>query len=105
MLRKGDTFVAKYAGLNFRALRELAVGEEVTFSYCLEEADLAKDFSYRRKRINARGWTFLCHCERCSDEVQAFLKQARKEQEGDETDYEAEQTEESDLGLLFSDSD
>merc|ERR1712060_652220 len=76
-LKKGDVFERRYAGLAFRANRVLREGEEITFSYCLTEEDLAQDFRHRRKQLNLRGWSFVCGCARCTQEVHDFLDMGR----------------------------
>ena len=81
-VQKGDTFNTNYAGLEFRAIKPIREGDEITFSYCLEKRDLEKDFAHRRRSLNRRNWTFVCHCDRCVAEARAFLDQKRAFREG-----------------------
>ena len=70
--------------LEFRALRAVAPGDEIVFSYCLTAEDLRRDFRRRRKVLNLRHWSFTCYCDRCVAESRAFLRDARGVREDDE---------------------
>jgi len=77
-LVKGDRVRQAQVGLRLRALRPIAAGEEITFCY-LPDLDLSAEFRERRKQLAARGWKFVCHCERCVAEARAFLESSRGE--------------------------
>ena len=77
-LVKGDRVRQAQVGLRLRALRPIAAGEEITFCY-LPDLDLSAEFRERRKQLAARGWKFVCHCERCVAEARAFLDSSRGE--------------------------
>ena len=36
-----------------------------------------QEFRERRQQLAARGWKFVCHCERCVAEARAFLDSSR----------------------------
>jgi len=77
-LVKGDRVRQAQVGLRLRAVRPIVAGEEITFCY-LPDLDLRAEFRDRRKQLAARGWKFVCHCERCVAEVRAFLESSRGE--------------------------
>lgn len=97
-MKKGDVFEQRYAGLRFRANRDIKSGTEISFSYCLSAEELALDFRERRSLLNQRGWNFLCGCARCTADARAFLGQADA---GDEAEEEEEAGDV--LGLFDSD--
>ena len=39
---------------------------------------------HRRKQLAARGWRFVCHCERCVEEARAFLGRGESSSDDDE---------------------
>ncbi|CAH0367699.1 unnamed protein product [Pelagomonas calceolata] len=82
-LVKGDRVRQAPVGLRLRALRPIAAGEEITFCY-LPDLDLRAEFRERRKQLAARGWKFVCHCERCVAEARAFLDSSRGESSSDD---------------------
>ena len=45
---------------------------------------LTQEFRERRQQLAARGWKFVCHCERCVAEARAFL--GRSESSSDDDD-------------------
>eukprot|EP00931_Biecheleriopsis_adriatica_P088934 TRINITY_DN63158_c0_g1_i1.p1 TRINITY_DN63158_c0_g1~~TRINITY_DN63158_c0_g1_i1.p1 ORF type:complete len:300 (+),score=64.89 TRINITY_DN63158_c0_g1_i1:46-945(+) len=94
VLRQGDRFDCRFAGLAFRAKIDVQKGDELTFCYCLTEEDLAQDFQHRRQQLQLRGWKFLCHCSRCMREVHEFLHPPA------ELDGKKEDDEEEVLGKL-----
>ena len=77
-LVKGDRVRQAQVGLRLRALQPIAAGDEVTFCY-LPDLKLDAEFRARRTQLAARGWKFVCHCERCVAEARAFLGSARGE--------------------------
>eukprot|EP00929_Paragymnodinium_shiwhaense_P086095 TRINITY_DN46593_c0_g1_i1.p1 TRINITY_DN46593_c0_g1~~TRINITY_DN46593_c0_g1_i1.p1 ORF type:complete len:326 (+),score=22.15 TRINITY_DN46593_c0_g1_i1:99-980(+) len=78
IIRKGDRFQQRYAGLGLRALRDVKEGEELTFSYCLYAKELAGDFMERRRELNRRGWQFTCACQRCCTEEEEYRQEHRR---------------------------
>ena len=82
-LVKGDRVRQAPVGLRLRALRPIAAGEEITFCY-LPDLDLRAEFRQRRKQLAARGWKFVCHCERCVAEARAFLGRSESSSDDDE---------------------
>ena len=70
-------------GLRLRAVRPIVAGEEITFCY-LPDLDLRAEFRDRRKQLAARGWKFVCHCERRVAEARAFLDSSRDESSSDD---------------------
>ena len=82
-LVKGDRVRQAQVGLRLRALRPIAAGEEITFCY-LPDLDLRAAFRERRQQLAARGWKFVCHCERCVAEARAFLGRCESSSEDDE---------------------
>ena len=81
-LVKGDRVRQAQVGLRLRALRPIAAGEEITFCY-LPDLDLRAEFRQRRKQLAARGWKFVCHCERCVAEARAFLGRSESSSDDD----------------------
>jgi hypothetical protein len=77
-LVKGDRVRQAQVGLRLRALQPIAAGDEVTFCY-LPDLKLDAEFRARRTQLAARGWKFVCHCERCVAEARAFLGSSRGE--------------------------
>lgn len=69
---KGDRVRRAQVGLRLRALQPIAAGDEVTFCY-LPDLKLDAEFRARRAQLAARGWKFVCHCERCVADARAFL--------------------------------
>ena len=43
-----------------------------------------QEFRERRRQLAARGWRFVCHCERCVAEARAFLDSSRGESSSDD---------------------
>ena len=43
-----------------------------------------QEFRERRKQLAARGWRFVCHCERCVEEARAFLGRGESSSDDDE---------------------
>ncbi len=82
-LIKGDRVRQAQVGLRLRALRPIVAGEEITFCY-LPDLDLRAEFRERRKQLAARGWKFVCHCERCVAEARAFLGRSESSTDDDE---------------------
>ena len=82
-LVKGDRVRQAQVGLRLRALRPIVAGGEITFCY-LPDLDLRAEFRERRKQLAARGWKFVCHCERCVAEARAFLGRSESSSDDDE---------------------
>ena len=82
-LVKGDRVRQAQVGLRLRALRPIAAGDEITFCY-LPDLDLETEFRERRKQLAARGWKFVCHCERRVAEARAFLDSSRGDSSSDD---------------------
>jgi hypothetical protein len=99
-VRKGDVFDSRYAGLEFRALRAVAPGDEIVFSYCLTAEDLRRDFRRRRKVLNLRHWSFTCYCDRCVAESRAFLRDARGVREDDERASSSDESSDAPAALV-----